>query len=95
MSKISTVTSQSNLNSPNLELSSAKVIASPPTNKKIFINNILKLKQKDSLSILKQLIIITSIMFSFGGLGFGFALRFGQHFDVYESKNLPINNIHK
>ncbi|MBL1211005.1 hypothetical protein [Geminocystis sp. GBBB08] len=97
MTKISTVVSPSTINSPNLELSSSKKTVNPAMKKKIVskkrdINNTPKQKEKNSLSIFKKLIILTTIIFSFGGLGFGLALRFGQNLDIYQSTNSPISN---
>lgn len=93
MGKISTVISESKIESPNLELSSNEVVKNVSKTKKKVINNILKKPEINSINIFKKLIIITSLIFSFGGLGFGLALRYGQYFDIYESQNLPVNNL--
>lgn len=92
MSKKNSLMSQSKIESPNLELSSIQDIKKILIINKNNVNNIDKKQDINSLNIFKKLIIITSIIFSFGGLGFGLALRYGQNFDIYQSKNSPVDN---
>jgi len=81
------------INSPNLELSSSQMIKNVSIKKKINMDDIPEKQKQKSLTIFKQLIIITSIVFSFGGFGFGFALRYGHHLEISQSNNSPLNNI--
>lgn len=92
MGKTSSVMSQSKIKSPNLELSSTEGTKSSLITTKKVVNNINKKQEVNSLNIFKKLIIITSVIFSFGGLGFGLALRYGQNFYIYQSKNFPVDN---
>lgn len=92
MGKKNSLISQSQIKSPNLELSSIQDIKKLLVINKKNVNDFDKKQHIISLNIFKKLIIITSIIFSFGGLGFGLALRYGQNFDIYQSKNSPINN---
>ena len=43
-------------------------------------------KNQNSFAVFKYLIIITSIIFSFGGLGFGLAWRYGQDVQLSQSE---------
>lgn len=92
MSKSSSVISQSNLQSPNLELPSNEFIKKSSISKQKVDNEITNKKEKNYFNIFKKLIIVTSIIFSFGGLGFGLGLRYGVNVDIYQSKSFPVNN---
>ncbi|BAQ59751.1 hypothetical protein GM3708_156 [Geminocystis sp. NIES-3708] len=92
MSKSSSIISQSNLQSPNLELPSTELIKKSPIAKKKVDNDITNKKEINYFNIFKNLIIVTSIIFSFGGLGFGLGLRYGINVDIYQSKIFPANN---
>lgn len=90
MGKISTVVSESAIKSPNLELSTSIVETKPLLRRKKVIN---QTPQGKSISIFKQLIVITAVVFSFGGLGFGFGLRYSNLMDIHQSQNLPLNHL--
>lgn len=90
MGKISTVVSTSTVKSPNLELSTSVVETKTIPLRKKVIN---KTQHSKSITIFKQLIVITTVVFSFGGLGFGFGLRYNNLMDIHQSKNLPLNDI--
>ncbi|BAQ63838.1 hypothetical protein GM3709_603 [Geminocystis sp. NIES-3709] len=48
--------------------------------------------KEKSIKVFKRLIIITTVVFSFGGLGFGFALRYSNIFQIHQSNNVPFTN---
>jgi len=88
MSKMSTtITNATGINSPNLEILPFKVENKITTSK---TKQEKKSSQEKSLSIFKQLIVITAVTFSFGGLGFGLALRYSN---VLNTQNVPLNHI--
>lgn len=89
MGKISTVVSTSKVKSPNLELPTSAVETKIIPQKKKVINN---RQHSKSITIFKQLIIVTTVVFSFGGLGFGFGLRYSNLMDTHQSKNVPLNH---
>lgn len=90
MGKISTVVSTSTVKSPNLELSTSVAETKAIPQKKKVPNNT---QHSKSISIFKQLIIITTVVFSFGGLGFGFGLRYSNLMEIHQSNNLPLNHL--
>lgn len=90
MGKISTVVSTSTVKSPNLELSTSVAETKAIPQKKKVSNNT---HHHKSLTIFKQLIVITTVVFSFGGLGFGFGLRYSNLMEIHQSQNLPLNHV--
>lgn len=90
MGKISTVVSTSTVKSPNLELSTSLIETKAIPRRKKVIN---QTRHGKSVTIFKQLIVITTVVFSFGGLGFGFGLRYSSLMDIHQSKNLPLNHL--
>lgn len=92
MGKSSSVISQVNIPSPNLELPSTVSIKKSSISHEKLNRDISKTKKTDYLKIFKNLIVVTSIIFSFGGLGFGLTLRYATNLDISQSNNLPINN---
>lgn len=96
MGKISTVISKSVVQSPNLELSSSVVQnnTNPQTKKAKKVKKVInQSSQTKSLTVFKKLIILTTFIFSFGGLGFGFGLRYSNLFQTYQSHNVPLNHL--
>lgn len=68
MSRTPVIKSKQQNYSPNLESADSFISQT----QKIFI------KKNNTLTNFWRLIIVTSIIFCFGGLGFGMALRYGQ-----------------
>ncbi len=69
--------------SPNLKSADSLI----PQQKKIVIG-----KKNNNLTNFWRLIIITSVVFCFGGLGFGMALRYGKILDNSQSFSLQDNS---
>ncbi|MGI0481673.1 hypothetical protein ACN4EE_12880 [Geminocystis sp. CENA526] len=90
MGKTSTIESTSRVNSPNLELSTSMVENKTSPQKKQAPP---QTQHRKSITVFKQLIIITTVVFSFGGLGFGVGLRFSNLMDIHKSQNTPLNHI--
>ncbi len=83
------VLSNQQLVSPNLELvSPTRQLNRNKVEKRIKNNS----SSPTSLTIFKYLILSTAIIFSFGGLGFGLALRYGDNYDISRFQNITDNN---
>lgn len=83
------VLSNQKLASPNLEVVSVPCKLQRENRQKIRKNNS---SSQTSLTIFKYLILSTTVIFTFGGLGFGLALRYGYNLQVSQSKNAIQNN---
>lgn len=83
------VLSNQKLVSPNLEVVSADIKLQREKAKKTTKK---ASSSRTSLTIFKYLILSTSIIFAFGGLGFGLALRYGSNLEISQSKSVIQND---
>lgn len=70
--------------SPNLE-SPDSINKQKSKLQKVIIKHTINQKPDTNLASFWRLIIITSVVFCFGGLGFGMALRYGQNWQMTDS----------
>lgn len=83
------VLSKQKLVSPNLEsMSPTRQLKKNKVEKRIKNHS----SSHKYLTIFKYLMLSTTIIFSFGGLGFGLALRYGYNLDISYSQNVTENN---
>lgn len=83
------IASKEKLISPNLELEFTNQTLNRKQPEKITKN---QSSSQKYLRIFKYLILSTTIIFAFGGFGFGMALRYGQNLTMYNSNNIHQNN---
>jgi hypothetical protein len=50
-------------------------------------SNVYSYRSNNSFAVFKYLIVTTSIVFTFGGLGFGLAWRYGHDLQLFQSKS--------
>lgn len=77
MARTQLTTSQRKNYSPNLESDNLVATKSGKVNK-ILVKTKISRKKNRALAYFWRFMLITSMVFSFGGLGFGIALRYGQ-----------------
>ena len=84
MGKTTVITSSNQEDSPNLELGNSAIIQ-PKKRKKVVIRTKSNSKQERTIANFYRLIVVTGIVFGFGGLGFGMTLRYGQGWQTLNS----------